>query len=95
MVGGLVGAVLTACTAGFAVWRTATTALPTVIDPVIAVAVRDGVIRAESGDGILFPSLLAACAGGLLAVLVAARLRGARRPSADSGAGASRGEVGG
>jgi hypothetical protein len=85
VVGGLVGAVLTACTAGFAVWRTATTALPTAIDPVIAVVVSDGVIRAESGDGILLPSLVTAGAGGVLALLLGARLR----DSPESGAGSS------
>lgn len=68
--GVVVGAIATACLAGYAVWQTASTSLTTSIPFVISVSSVDGEIRAFSGAGIAVPALAGGMCGAVLAGVI-------------------------
>lgn len=69
MVSGLiVGAIGTAIAVGWAIFNAANSQSPVHVPLLIDVAVVDGTVRAESGDGLVIPALVSALVGVAIGV---------------------------
>lgn len=69
-VGAILGTVGTCSALAYGVWKASTRGASVVLDPVVSVVVTNEGIYAESGNGLVLPTLVAAILGALVAGLL-------------------------
>lgn len=69
-VGAILGTVGTCSAVAYGVWKASTQGASVVLGPVVSVVVTNEGIRAESGNGLILPTLAAGIFGALLAGLL-------------------------